>query len=448
MKHIAVIDVGKTNAKLALVDATTLEEIAVRTRPNAVLTDGPYPHFDLDGHFAFFLKMLAEFQSTYGIDAISITTHGASATLIGHDGAALPMLDYEHTGPDSASGYDALRPSFNATGSPRLPLGLNVGAQLHWLFEAHPDLRDQVKAIVTYPQYWGYRLTGELATDVTSLGCHTDLWEPQNGRFSALVDSLGIADLMAPARKSSDILGTISDNIAMTTGIPSGTPVMVGIHDSNASLYPHLLGRKGAFSVVSTGTWVICMAMGGGAPRLDPSRDTLMNVNALGQAVPTSRFMGGREFEIIRKDRDWQATGADRDSVLGGIYLLPAVEPNTGPFAGRAASWVGTAQTQGEELVALSYYLALMTHTCLDLIGAKGPTVIEGPFAKNADFLAMLAAIRPDGFEVAASATGTSVGAAMLCIPDARAPETTRVSPPEDSRLAAYAADWWRHVNA
>ena len=36
MKHVAVIDIGKTNAKLALVDLDSLAEIAVVTRPNAV----------------------------------------------------------------------------------------------------------------------------------------------------------------------------------------------------------------------------------------------------------------------------------------------------------------------------------------------------------------------------------------------------------------------------
>ena len=50
MTHVAVIDIGKTNAKLALVDGNTLAEIAVVTRPNKVLPGPPWPHFDLEGH--------------------------------------------------------------------------------------------------------------------------------------------------------------------------------------------------------------------------------------------------------------------------------------------------------------------------------------------------------------------------------------------------------------
>lgn len=48
--HVAVIDIGKTNAKLALVSLSDLSELAVITRPNTVLPGPSYPHFDVDGH--------------------------------------------------------------------------------------------------------------------------------------------------------------------------------------------------------------------------------------------------------------------------------------------------------------------------------------------------------------------------------------------------------------
>ena len=442
MTHIAVIDVGKTNAKLALVDSTTLQEIAVLTRPNRVLTDGPYPHFDLDGHWGFFVDALAQFQSQHGVDAISITTHGAAVTLIDKGGQAIPMLDYEFGGLDP-NGYDVLRPEFAETGSPRLAMGLNAGAQLHWLFANDPSLRDRVASIVTYPQYWGYRLTGQVATDVTSLGCHTDLWNPHSGQYSKLVNDLGIADLIAPARKSTDILGTVRAEVAEQTGLSATTPVVCGIHDSNASLYPYLLDAKGPFSVVSTGTWVVCMSMGGTVPTLDPSRDTLINVNALGQAVPTARFMGGREFELIRAGRDIIPNDADRDAVLDGIHLLPAVEPTSGPFIGRQMAWSKTPASAGQEMIALSYYLALMTDTCLSLIDAAGPVIVEGPFGRNIDYLQMLATLRRN-VRIAASATGTSVGAALLAMDSPKSPETKPIENPVDDRFTQYAQDWAR----
>lgn len=163
MRRVAVIDVGKTNAKLALVEEGSLREIRVVTRPNRVLPGPPWPHFDLEGHWAFFLHNLGRFHAEWGVDAISVTTHGAAAVLLDGEGdLAAPMLDYEHPGPDAlAPDYDALRPDFAETGSPRLPLGLNLGAQLHWLFATRPELRARVAHVLTYPQYWGWRLTGK-----------------------------------------------------------------------------------------------------------------------------------------------------------------------------------------------------------------------------------------------------------------------------------------------
>jgi sugar (pentulose or hexulose) kinase len=446
MKTIAVIDVGKTNAKLALVDAATLAEVAVVTRPNTPLQGPPYPHFDLEGHWAFFLHHLARFHAQHGVDAISVTTHGAAAVLLDADGTlATPMLDYEHTGPDDlAVDYTALRPDFALTGSPRLPMGLNLGAQLHWLLATQAGLRDRLAHVLTYPQYWGWRLTGQMACDVSSLGCHTDLWDPRKGGFSPLVDRLGLTGKIAPPRHPDERLGTLHPGLAAQTGLSPHTPVSVGIHDSNASLLPYLSGRKGPFSVVSTGTWVICMAMNGRATPLDLARDVLVNVNALGQAVPSARFMGGREFELIRQGDTIAPSPADRAAVLDRpIHLLPSVEATSGPFPGRQMRWTHDPATSGQRLLALSWYLALMTRTCLDLAGAEGPVIVEGPFARNADYLAMLSALSPGGVQVAASATGTSVGAALLCLTTPPVPTTSPVAvPPDAPQLAAYAAHW------
>ena len=443
MTRIAVLDIGKTNAKLALVEGETLAEIAVVTRPNRPLPGPPWPHVDLEGHWQFFLRHLAGFHAAHGIDAISVTTHGAAAVLLdGRGVVAVPMLDYEHPGPDNlAAEYDALRPGFDQTGSARLPQGLNLGAQLHWLLRTCPDLAPRVAHVVTYPQYWGWRLTGELATDVTSLGCHTDLWDPWRGRFSDLVDGLGLTGKLAPARNSNEVLGHLRPELAAATGLRPGTPVAVGIHDSNASLYPYVLGRQGAFAVVSTGTWVVAMAVGGDSVPLDPARDVLVNVNALGERVPSARFMGGREYEIIRAGSEAIPTEADRVAVLkAGAMILPAVDPASGPFQGRRMRWTAEPAGAGQRMAALSWYLALMTETCLGLIGAGGPVFVEGPFARNPDYSAMLASLRPEGVRVARSATGTSAGAALLCLTSGQRPETDPVAP--DPRLRAYAARW------
>ena len=158
------------------------------------------------------------------------------------------------------------------------------------------------------------------------------------------------------------------------------------------------------------------MAVGGRHVTLDPARDTLVNVNAFGDPVPSARFMGGREFETIMRHAVASNGNADRRAVLSEpVILLPSVQQGSGPYPGRTAAWAGREPGGGQRFLAASFYLALMTATCLDLIGADGDLVVEGPFAGNEAYLEMLSAAtgRPV-FSQEKQSTGTSFGAALL----------------------------------
>lgn len=449
VRHVAVIDIGKTNAKLALVDLRELREIDVRETPNGVLRDGPFPHHDTEALWDFIIDALRRIQVRHEVDAITATTHGAAAMLLDEAGdPILPLLDYEHDGPDRLGDeYDALRPDFALSGAPRLPHGFNLGAQLHWLLSTRPELRHRLANVVTYPQYWVGRLTGTWCSEVTSLGCHTDLWLPREGRLSDLVEKLGLDGKIAPIRKAGDLIGTLVPKVAQKTGLSQSTPVFCGIHDSNASLYAHLLGRRAPFSVISTGTWVITMAVGGTARLLDPARDTLMNVNAFGDPVPSARFMGGREFELITRGVPVPPSEGDIATVLNqGVMLSPAVVSTSGPFQGRQATWSipRVHLNDGERTTVISLYLAMMALTCLELTGAEGPILTEGPFARNRLFLDLIAAAsgRPV-MSSTGSATGTSIGAALLAAEDMRLVERHSLHP---SPRGAYRDDLVRYA--
>lgn len=449
VRHIAVIDIGKTNVKVALVDRERLTEIAVRTEPNAVrYADPPYPHYQTDRIWAFILDALSALNREYAIDAITVTAHGAACALLDANGAlALPVLDYMHEGPQSlAAEYDAIRPPFAETGSPPRWLGLILAAQLYWQERSFPDAFAKAATILTYPQYWSFRLTGVKATEITSLGCHTDLWNTAAGDYSSLVDRLGWRPRFAPLRRASDRLGPILPEIAAQTGLRRDTPVHCGIHDSNASLLPHLLTRRPPFSVVSTGTWMVAMAIGGAAVKLDPERDTLINVNALGQPVPSARYMAGREHALLTRGLEDRVTTEDIASVLENrIFLLPTIQTGSGPFPDRKAEWRGGDDiAPGQRLAAISLYLAMMTATCLELIGADGLTITEGPFARNGLYIRMLAAATGRGVAADASGgIGTSMGAALLAShshPPMHGGETIVIE--TDPQWAVYAQQW------
>lgn len=447
-RKIAVLDIGKTNAKVVVIEAATGAEIASRRMPNRVLPGPPYPHYDIEGLWVFVLEALAAFAAQPGFDAVSITTHGASAALVDREGGlAMPVLDYEHEYPtEIIAAYDRLRPAFAETCSPRLPMGLNLGAQLHFMKTGFPEMFGKVLSIMTYPQYWAFRLTGIAANEVTSLGCHTDLWDCGQGRYSSLVDTLGIRDQMAPLRSAFDRLGDIKPEIATLLGLAGSVPVYCGIHDSNASLLPHLVRRAAPFAVVSTGTWVISFAVGGALTTLDPKRDTLANTSAYGQPVPSARFMGGREFEILTSNLgrpDPVLAEAAAEAVIARkVMLLPNVVEGSGPFPGRTMSWIGKPEDEAERYVAASIYMALMSAACLDLLHAAGPIVVEGPFAQNGVYLKALSSVtgRPVAVLKEGASTGTADGAALLT--GIEAPVTEEMTILGGYDIAAYAAAW------
>lgn len=421
MKYIAVIDIGKSNAKLAIVDCASRQETDVLKTPNNVIDGPPYPHFDTEALWRFIIDSLSRFAGDYTIDAITVTTHGASVALLDNAGQlATPVLDYEYDGPsDLAEAYRQIRPPFVVTGSPHLALGLNVGAQLHWLFHQDAQLHQRTASILTYPQYWTYRLCGALCNEITSLGTHTDLWIPSEGRYSELVDRLNIADKMADVKLPTDRMGSILPFVAQQTGLAESTAVYCGIHDSNASLYTHLQQFQGAFSVVSTGTWVICMSPGCDINALDETRDTLLNVNARGEPTPSSRFMGGREYEYLVDAYDATVTDELSNKVLAlEACILPSVEASCGPFQHCKYRWTLNPEelNAAERYNVISFYLAMMTDASLRLSPTQGPVIIEGPFSGNQLFCTMLAAA--SGREIignqVASSTGTSVGAALV----------------------------------
>ena len=324
-------------------------------------------------------------------------------------------------------------------------------SQFFWQQRRFPTEFAKATAMLMYPQYWAMRLTGIAANEVTSLGCHTDLWNPWRADFSTMVDRLDWRDLMAPVRPARDRLGPILPALAARIGLDPQTPVFCGLHGSNASLLPHLLSDTPPFSVVSTGTWVVSMAVGGREIALDPARDTLVNVNAVGDPVPSARFMGGREFSLLTADKPQDCSGSDVLAVLADkTLLLPSTQQGSGPFPHHAATWLDAVGIDnGRRFAAISFYLALMTATCLDLIGADGPTTVEGPFARNRLFVGMLAAATARSVVASEAATGTSIGAALL----ASAEVTThgkgeRIEPPTDPVWAEYVSAWRAAVKA
>ena len=88
---IAVLDVGKSNAKLLLLDEAG-EVLAQRSRACAVLPGPPYPQLDLDGIWRWAVAALRELAALAPIRCIVPVAHGAAAVLMGGEAPVLPAL--------------------------------------------------------------------------------------------------------------------------------------------------------------------------------------------------------------------------------------------------------------------------------------------------------------------------------------------------------------------
>ncbi len=448
---VAVLDIGKTNVKVALfgADGALLFE---RSAPNRTLPGPPYPHADVEAIWAFLVAALREAARDHDIATIVATTHGCAGAFIDDAGLTLPVLDYEFAGVESIElEYAALRPPYRETLSPPLPGGLNQGKQIAWQIRRFPGPVAKSAHYLTYPQYWAWRLSGVAASEVTMLGAHSDLWNPVGRRASSLVAKLGLERLMPPFRPAWAALGPIKPEIAALTGLSPATQVLNGVHDSNASLLPHLATRKPPFTIVSTGTWVILMAVGLGVERLNAADDMLANVDVEGRPTACARFMGGREYAEIAGPNAGAADLASVERVIAsGVLALPCFAPQGGPFAARKGEIVGEVAA-GDRAALASLYAALMTDLQLTRLGAdKGDLIVEGSFAGNDAFCAVLAALRPGQAVLAGGdAAGTARGAALLATwpgKDAKPSAARPNNGAEIAGLAGYKANWLNRI--
>jgi L-fuculokinase len=450
---VAVLDIGKTNAKVVVADPSTGEQIWSRTHSNRPLAGAPYLAIDAEAIETFVLSALRDAPRRAEIGVIVPVAHGACAALVTADGLALPVMDYEEPALEEVGeAYRALRDSFADTGSAFLPFGLNLGRQLHFLETRFFAQYKAARHLLLWPQYWAWRLSGVLANEVTALGCHTDLWRPRLGSFSALAEGRGWARLLPPLKPAGAVIGPVTVSVMARTGLDRATTVLTGIHDSNASFLRHRLTRAPGepFVVISSGTWTVILAAGGRTEPLNEARDCLVNVDAFGEPIPTARFMGGREYAAIAGEDAPAPTFENLEAVLfAGAVAWPCFAATGGPFQGRIGRVEGADGSKAADRAALAVlYCALVADISLDLLDGRGPIVVEGPFADNPLFGSLLAAFRPrQSVSLSHDRAGTIGGALALAAPDhASRPRLTPCAPFPSPRLDGYRRAWRLNV--
>jgi sugar (pentulose or hexulose) kinase len=418
-----VIDIGKSHAKLLLVDNAGAV-VERHGRPNAsVASPLGYPALDVYGLEAWMAQTLSASVHTQHCTKVITSTHGAALVALGDEGLAWEPMDYEHdalaASPQLAQAFTDASDPFDLSLSPALPAGLNAARQLFAVQHLYPQAWQRTRCVLPYPQYWAWLLCGVRASEYSSLGCHTHLWQPQRQDFSDLARTQGWVALFPPMQPAWAALGTVLPHIVKRWGLPEGCRVFTGVHDSNACLARYLNASLQAaaqatrLTVVSSGTWTVLMAPGAATAALQAERDMLANVDVLGRATPTARFMGGREFAHLLAGASPDAGSvADVAHLLATQTLaLPSFAAQGDPFSDRKGVVLQGGipmaladLTEGERAALAALYCALVTRWLVRQIWPDETTcqateqrlVVEGPLSHNLLYMGLLTSLLPD----------------------------------------------------
>ena len=295
---IAIFDVGKTNKKLFLFDSQykIVYEKSAKF-PETVDEDGDKCD-DLESLRKNIFDSLKEVISLkeFDIKAINFSSYGASLVYIDENGNALtPLYNYLKEYPEKLQNqfydiYGGVRAFTHLSASPVLG-SLNSGMQLYRIKYERPELFKKIKFALHLPQYLSYLITGIPCADITSIGCHTNLWDFIKMQYHEWLKQEGALEKLPP---------TLPGNQALTTNFMGNKYfVGIGLHDSSAALIPYLVNFHEPFVLISTGTWCISLNPFNQIPLSDEelSNDCLSFMTYEGKKVKASRLFAGYEHE-------------------------------------------------------------------------------------------------------------------------------------------------------
>src|SRR5690606_7983687 len=299
---VAVFDVGKTNKKLFLFDERYQIVFERSARFLETEDEDGDPCENLESLRLSVFDSLHEVfrRDEFDIKAINFTSYGASFVYLTDSGRPLtPLYNYLKAYPEELQErlyqrYGGVEQFSLDTASPALG-SLNSGLQVFRIKEQKPDIFEHVKYAVHLPQYLSFLVSGQLYSDMTSIGCHTALWDFGKKDYHQWVKDTGIAKKLPPIVHGDEVF---------SAAFPGSTyKVGVGLHDSSSALIPYLLNFHEPFILISTGTWCISLNPFNdeGLTKEQLEKDCLFYLTYAGTPVKASRLFAGYEHEAQNK---------------------------------------------------------------------------------------------------------------------------------------------------
>jgi len=429
---IAIFDIGKTNKKLFLFDEQYRMVLEKTQQFEETIDDEGDACENLPALTGWVLQSLQEVMDNPDIHlkALNFSTYGASFVHIDREGRPVaPLYNYLKAFPPDLhqqfyARYGGELTFSMHTASPVLG-HLNSGLQLYYIKHRKPALFDRIHYSLHLPQYMSFLVTGRPYSDITSIGCHTALWNFPQNHYHEWLYREGISDKLAAIFPS--------DQVMPSSWQGQPLPVGVGLHDSSAALIPYLLGFTEPFILISTGTWCIS---------LNPFNQTRLTADELqqdclcymeyrGKPIKASRLFAGYEHEDqVKRLAAHFNTGIDYYKTVrfspGIIQKLTAVKGIQGNPADKNAMMQKSVFGQ-RDLALYATYDEAYHRLMLDIMAQQAISTglvlkntavkkifVDGGFGKNPVYMHLLAAAFPKTEVYAASvAQASAMGAAL-----------------------------------
>jgi len=426
---VAIFDVGKTNKKLFLIDENY--EIVFERSARFVET------VDEDGEVCENLESLKSSvydslnqvlqMKEFDVKAVNFSTYGASFVYLDEHGKPLtPLYNYLKEYPEALkhdfySKYGGEERVSLETASPILG-SLNSGMQVFRLKKEKPEVFAKVKYALHLPQYLSYLITGKALADITSIGCHTQLWDFNRNQYHQWVTEEQLDAKFGEFTPADATLKTEFDGTTFEVG--------VGLHDSSAALIPYLENFNTPFVLISTGTWCISLNPFNQEPLIAEQlkQDCLCYMHFKGKPIKASRIFAGYEHEIQLKriaahfDRAaylFKHLKFNPSLVLKLTNKIPENRKEQTAFSAVSAFGerdLNVFQTAEEAYHQLIIDLVKQQVYSLKLVLNEGVRriFVDGGFGKNDIYMHLLSSSIPD-IEVYASSVSqaTAIGTAL-----------------------------------
>ena len=430
---IAILDIGKTNKKLFLFDCSynvVWEDSAVL--PETKDEDGDNcEDLDLLNSWIRGSLMKPEQAGDIEIRAVNFSAYGASFVYIGeNEKPVTPLYSYLKSYPEKLKRqfYDQYggEVTFSMlTASPVLG-SLNSGMQLYRLKYEDPEKFSRIRYALHLPQYLSWLLTRKACSDISSIGCHTNLWNFSKNYYHEWVYQEAIIDKLAPIQSSGMVYPLANKN-----SIPGDCLAGIGLHDSSAAMIPYLENFSEPFVLISTGTWCISMNPFNADPLTmdELQNDCLCYLTYKGHPMKSSRLFAGHEHALqverlsiyFQKARDYFHTLSFNPGIVNGLEIKNQTSLVNRPASLLTPSVFAEREISGFQSFEEAYHRLVMDimdqqkdSTTRIMSGPVQNIFVDGGFGRNTVYMHLLAAAFPTIRVYAATlAQASSIGAAM-----------------------------------